>query len=171
MYNIEELNVRLLSELRQIAEEMGVKAYSKLTKKELIYKILDHHAVTPESDLPEKAKTAPALRKRTTESSKTEQKPRSENTPKPERKIEPKKTEATPKNSNASKKQNTNTNDAPPPNNSNNNNNKSRGNKRKQIRDFDGVIDNEGVLEIMQDGYGFLRSSDYNYLALSLIHI
>src|SRR5690606_28171378 len=33
------------------------------------------------------------------------------------------------------------------------------------IRDFDGLIENEGVLEIMQDGYGFLRSSDYNYLA------
>ena len=36
---------------------------------------------------------------------------------------------------------------------------------KPSIRDFDGVIDNEGVLEIMQDGYGFLRSSDYNYLA------
>jgi transcription termination factor Rho len=34
------------------------------------------------------------------------------------------------------------------------------------IREFDGLIDNEGVLEIMQDGgYGFLRSADYNYLA------
>lgn len=30
--------------------------------------------------------------------------------------------------------------------------------------DFDNVIVNEGVLEIMADGYGFLRSSDYNYL-------
>jgi transcription termination factor Rho len=33
------------------------------------------------------------------------------------------------------------------------------------IKEFDGVIENDGVLEIMQDGYGFLRSSDYNYLA------
>lgn len=30
--------------------------------------------------------------------------------------------------------------------------------------DFDNVIINEGVLEIMPDGYGFLRSADYNYL-------
>lgn len=30
---------------------------------------------------------------------------------------------------------------------------------------FDGIVFTEGVLEIMQDGYGFLRSSDYNYLA------
>ena len=36
---------------------------------------------------------------------------------------------------------------------------------RHAIREFDGAINNEGVLEIMQDGYGFLRSSDYNYLA------
>lgn len=31
--------------------------------------------------------------------------------------------------------------------------------------EFDGVIDGEGVLEMMPDGYGFLRSSDYNYLS------
>ncbi len=30
---------------------------------------------------------------------------------------------------------------------------------------FDGAIDGEGVLEIMQEGYGFLRSSDYSYLS------
>ncbi len=30
--------------------------------------------------------------------------------------------------------------------------------------DFDGILTGTGVLEIMQDGYGFLRSSDYNYL-------
>jgi transcription termination factor Rho len=31
--------------------------------------------------------------------------------------------------------------------------------------EFDGVIMSEGVLEMMPDGYGFLRSSDYNYLS------
>ena len=30
---------------------------------------------------------------------------------------------------------------------------------------FEGIIEGSGVLEIMQDGYGFLRSSDYNYLS------
>ena len=30
---------------------------------------------------------------------------------------------------------------------------------------FDGLVISEGVLDMMQDGYGFLRSSDYNYLA------
>ena len=33
------------------------------------------------------------------------------------------------------------------------------------MREFDGIISNEGVLEMMPDGYGFLRSPDYNYLA------
>lgn len=31
--------------------------------------------------------------------------------------------------------------------------------------EFDGVVNGEGVLEMMPDGYGFLRSSDYNYLS------
>ena len=31
--------------------------------------------------------------------------------------------------------------------------------------DFDGILNGVGVLEIMPDGYGFLRSSDYNYLS------
>lgn len=30
--------------------------------------------------------------------------------------------------------------------------------------ELDGIIEGEGILEMMQDGYGFLRSSDYNYL-------
>ena len=39
-----------------------------------------------------------------------------------------------------------------------------KGQQEKTIFDFEGLITNSGVLEIMQDGYGFLRSSDYNYL-------
>jgi len=31
--------------------------------------------------------------------------------------------------------------------------------------EFDGIVASEGVLEMMPDGYGFLRSSDYNYLS------
>jgi transcription termination factor Rho len=36
--------------------------------------------------------------------------------------------------------------------------------KREKAYDFEGIIYNTGVLEIMPDGYGFLRSPDYNYL-------
>ncbi|MGZ2371865.1 transcription termination factor Rho [Ancylomarina sp. YFZ004] len=43
---------------------------------------------------------------------------------------------------------------------------KKRFERREKERpfEFDGIISNSGVLEIMQDGYGFLRSSDFNYL-------
>jgi transcription termination factor Rho len=34
------------------------------------------------------------------------------------------------------------------------------------VKEFDGIVENQGVLEIMSEGsYGFLRSADYNYLA------
>jgi transcription termination factor Rho len=62
----------------------------------------------------------------------------------------------------------------------NNNNNKQRNNNAKRSQqpvvnqvdnqfgdspyNFEGILDGVGVLEIMPDGYGFLRSSDYNYL-------
>ncbi|WP_010522294.1 transcription termination factor Rho [Aquimarina agarivorans] len=67
-------------------------------------------------------------------------------------------------------------------NNSNNGNHKNKNHKNGNSRDnkgnrdqrnrykepdfeFDAIIESEGVLDIMQDGYGFLRSSDYNYLS------
>ena len=37
-------------------------------------------------------------------------------------------------------------------------------NVQKPVIEFEGVVEATGVLEIMPDGYGFLRSSDYNYL-------
>ncbi|MFK7833890.1 MAG: transcription termination factor Rho [Winogradskyella sp.] len=55
--------------------------------------------------------------------------------------------------------------------NTHNNNSKNNGNKDSRNRyrepdfEFDAIIESEGVLDIMQDGYGFLRSSDYNYLS------
>ena len=50
-------------------------------------------------------------------------------------------------------------------NNSKNNRNKSGNRYRDPDFEFDGIIESEGVLEMMPDGYGFLRSSDYNYLS------
>ncbi|MGM0932829.1 MAG: transcription termination factor Rho [Bacteroidota bacterium] len=40
----------------------------------------------------------------------------------------------------------------------------SRNRYREPDYEFDAIIESEGVLDIMQDNYGFLRSSDYNYL-------
>jgi len=57
------------------------------------------------------------------------------------------------------------------PQHKNQNQNKNNGNKDTRNRyrepdfEFDAIIESEGVLDVMQDGYGFLRSSDYNYLS------
>ena len=63
----------------------------------------------------------------------------------------------------------------PQQNNGDNNNNNGGNNNQNKVYpqrreqhfnvEFDGVILGEGVLEMMPDGYGFLRSSDYNYLS------
>ncbi len=37
--------------------------------------------------------------------------------------------------------------------------------EKEPVYDFDGILTATGVLEIMPDGYGFLRSSDYNYMS------
>jgi len=37
--------------------------------------------------------------------------------------------------------------------------------EKDPVYDFDGILEASGVLEIMSDGYGFLRSSDYNYMS------
>ncbi len=47
----------------------------------------------------------------------------------------------------------------------NNGNRDTRNRYREPDYEFAGIIESEGVLDIMQDGYGFLRSSDYHYLS------
>ena len=53
-------------------------------------------------------------------------------------------------------------------NNQNNHNNQRNNNNNNAVQEkqyeFDGILTGVGVLEMMPDGYGFLRSSDYNYL-------
>lgn len=73
-------------------------------------------------------------------------------------------------NPNGNQNQNSNQNgNQNPSQNPNPNQNPNFKNKKSNFKDadfeFDGIIESEGVLEMMPDGYGFLRSSDYNYLA------
>ena len=49
-------------------------------------------------------------------------------------------------------------------NGQNQNRNKEKQRQQEPAIEFEGVVEATGVLEIMPDGYGFLRSSDYNYL-------
>ena len=246
MYSIEELNIKLLSEVRQLAEELGVKIVGKPTKKELIARIIEHQAAapttppadgvteteqnleTPETNTPtlklrrERQNVAPRvelpaveqstasketvqekkrsrLNKREQRTEQTEAVLASENLPiapieedftadfmidatslppiaelEVAEHVEPPvatteveaiplvepsvTTEQHPQRRFENERQGNNSNQP-----------FQKSGQRQQpkytVRDFDGVIENEGVLEIMQDGYGFLRSSDYNYLA------
>ncbi|AYA38657.1 transcription termination factor Rho [Hymenobacter oligotrophus] len=54
MYTIDELKDRLLSELKEIAESLNVGNFRRLSKQDLIYKILDQQAITPPDKMPTK---------------------------------------------------------------------------------------------------------------------
>jgi len=62
MYTLNELKDRLLSDLKEIAEQLNVGNFKRLSKQDLIYKILDQQAILPADQLPGKkpATSAPA---------------------------------------------------------------------------------------------------------------
>ncbi len=186
MLTIDELNLKLLSELKEMAETMGVKNAKKLPKEELVYKILDQQAVSGESVSASKEPKAESERKMRPR--------RRENVAPPvaaavssaakelssEEMLQNMEAEITPTVPSFDEQQPTETpvaiseqvsqpeqREEKPFQNQNPSQNQNQQNQKRDnnVRDFDGVVSNEGVLEIMQDGYGFLRSSDYNYLA------
>ncbi|TAE49451.1 MAG: transcription termination factor Rho [Cytophagales bacterium] len=222
MYNIDELSLKILSELKEIAETLKVENFTNLGKKDLIYRILDKQALLPEPVLSslknnkkfqeklaesnqEDAARRPRIPKRENVKDTQENQSKKNETTKKEEifafsiddedifsttekpvideeldfiaasptkntKFKPEYTTSTTPTTDEVNK----TNSVNPTTNSNNATTKTpfvshpynnRKDKDKLTREFDGLIANEGVLEIMQDGYGFLRSSDYNYLA------
>jgi transcription termination factor Rho len=203
MYNIDELDALLLSELRDIAETLKIKNHKKLDKQGLIYKILDQQALIPESQLPEKklvvdkpAVDKPPVDKPTTVSNNSSQATNEKSSVSTSTaSTEIKRTaSATPvkmvnnatrnnseqspgsrntneqsagsrNNSEQSASSRNNSEQSPGSRNNNTHIRRARGNNGSNAVNLDIAIDSEGVLEIMQDGYGFLRSSDYNYLA------
>ena len=163
MYDIEKLNNKKVTELRDIAEKLNISKADKLKKQELVYKILDEQALKPSSENNKKAITSEKL-----ESTKSA-------VNKSERATEPRKklVHSNDRNNDRNKDRNKDRN-----NDRNNDRNKDRNNDRNKDRnnernnkredyeyDFAGIIISEGVLELMQDGYGFLRSADYHYLS------
>ncbi|WP_417289809.1 transcription termination factor Rho [Corallibacter sp.] len=96
-----------------------------------------------------KTQNKPATKDNNTASTKKEDTPQNTNN-KPQRKD----------NNRSNKRDNNNNN-----NKGNNGNKDNRNRYREPDFEFDAIIESEGVLDIMQDGYGFLRSSDYNYLS------
>jgi transcription termination factor Rho len=60
MYTLNELKDRLLSDLKEIAEQLNVGNFKRLSKQDLIYKILDQQAILPADQLPGKKPASPA---------------------------------------------------------------------------------------------------------------
>lgn len=204
MYDIIELNNKLVGELKEIAKSLNLPKYEALKKQELIYKILDHQAINPPPATPQKntennPEEHKTLRPRKVrlDNIDTESKTKETVSPsffhdedftsgnhKPEEVIVNK--EITPEIvSNASETLTTENFAHQEPENvtehstehiaehttenpgfeRRDNQNRNRFNQRQQdVYNFDGIVVSEGVLETMPDGYGFLRSSDYNYL-------
>ncbi len=243
MYDIVELNGKLVADIRQIAEECNIPKADKMLKKDLIYKILDYQALNPSKEVLEAEKKSfiRKTRKRIpNKNKKTEQiatrelkgdqrlvpgnktdnrenssdkkplaqntdtkpinRPRTELTPIKDEKISnivqntPNKDEVKPsevrthhpkKEFNAPRKPNRPSEQATPQErtslsiakeetaDSASQNDEPVVTATEQVEkkqrpkysfEFEGIVEAEGVLEIMPDGYGFLRSSDYNYL-------
>lgn len=235
MYEINELKDKLLTELKEIAKEMGISRYQAMKKEDLVYKILDEQATSASkndhSDGTKKGRKSASQKEETgelefEESSAAESdedkskrkrlrigpvklgfgsnQPKSEQVQKSEQQEEnetPAQEEHTKKEhrhqgQNYQHKQNYQQQNSQKQNqeqqhqnqeqqntqqentqhqssqqnqgNGNQNNNYSQHNQHKKNYDFysfEGLVDTEGVLEIMPDGYGFLRSSDYHYLS------
>jgi len=196
MYDILELNKKLVSELRDIAKGLQIKKVESLKKQDLIYKILDQQAINATSEV-KTEKKAP-LRKRSVERPriKTPIKPKVSETKEVEVKKEiPRETQPLKSDSEIKTRKPVEVSDNSKPkieapvrseskevrkpydNEGHRKRNEQRfskdSNHQKRPYDkrnndksyeFDGIITNNGVLEIMPDGYGFLRSSEYNYL-------
>ncbi|MBK1439437.1 transcription termination factor Rho [Parapedobacter sp. ISTM3] len=156
--NINELNAKLVSELREIARLIGIPDADKLRKQELVRKIVETGEEEARKAAKEEVSTGndekeaddrPRKRVRTVKAAE----PVSVRSTKEESLSDERETAAP-----VASESRTDQSPVQKPANG------SKIEGPTTSLDFDNVIVNEGVLEIMPDGYGFLRSSDYNYL-------
>jgi len=172
MYEIATLKTKKLPELQEIAKKIGVKRITGLNKLDLIYQIVDFIASKPEEEAAPapKAEAAPIVAKPKNEKPKGPN-PKAKNKPNtpqsdenstPQHKHHSKKPHQNNENRNPNAK---NQNDKREHKNDFNHNKEQRSRYREPDFEFEGIIATEGVLEMMPEGYGFLRSSDYNYLS------
>lgn len=200
MYDIIELNGKLVSELREIAKKLEIPKFERLKKQDLIYKILDHQALNPSEELlkkeqqdrkykgkrrrvrPEGIEKVASTDKHSATVSESvaaktatiekelfpSDKKKDEVKVKVEKDHKPREKEGELKGEVLSKP--TEVKENKPKEERRDSADKDRRRRDQDRRkdeysfEFEGLVSSEGVLEIMQDGYGFLRSSDYNYL-------
>ncbi|MBS1774487.1 MAG: transcription termination factor Rho [Bacteroidetes bacterium] len=182
-YDISQLNEMLVPELVDVAQSMKIPNPRTLDKKDLINKILQQQTMS-QSEGEEKKRRA---RKPKAEDAPAAAVP--EDDSKKRRLRKPKNEEASPEVEEVASEAETVVEDSgiimpsnteaevQPAQESNGDNggqqhqhHQHRHQRREQPQsnfnvEFDGQVFSEGVLEMMPDGYGFLRSSDYNYLS------
>jgi len=161
----------LVPELKEVAEKLELKSYKRLSKQDLIYKILDHQAIVGGDKATSEEEAKPVRKKR-------EPKPRQ---PRKPREPEKAKAETAEKAASPENKENAPTapetkERKPRPHKQDKQERPDRQDRKPREQrepkpdvkkfnvDMDGVIEGTGILEMMSDGYGFLRSADYNYL-------
>ena len=146
MYEIEKLRSKKINDLQEIAETLKIKVSKNLKKEDLIYKIIDHISSVP-SDEKEKK---PLNKKEDSTSTKM-----SDNNYKKEDSSSSKTSDNNYKKDRLKNKKR-----------EEDSHNKDKRNRYRQPDfEFEGIIETEGVLDTMSEGYGFLRSSDFNYLS------
>jgi transcription termination factor Rho len=201
MYDILELNEKLLPDLKEIAKDLGVKKIETLKKQDIIYKILDQQAIAATEKM-RAEKERINLKRVHIEGEEARKRGRKrkfferphdvitpENTPKEETKSDFVQ-ESLPFNEPlVSAKTESLIEEVvefphvetiiPPVEPTSTDIHENIGSEikttfqrrsfdrrrdEKSLYDFEGIISASGVLETMPDGYGFLRSADYNYL-------
>lgn len=194
MYDIQQLNEMLVPELIDIADQLKIPNAKKLNKQELVYKILDKEAIIESASKPSTTNGEEKLRRKRVIKNKPEEKSNdseeiSETDIKAEHSKKRKKVkqlkEETPTDTQDAATADSaedpegyddpvaieepkaiQTESTPQTNGTHHHHRNERQHKESAFNiEFDGIILSEGVLELMPDGYGFLRSSDYNYLS------
>ena len=172
MHEIATLKGKKLPELQEIAKNIGIRRITGLKKMELIYQIIDTVAASPVDEKDSSPSPKPQPDKVVGVRKKVHEKP-----------VEEKPAEEKPKLAPTEKRNEAREHPKQKHNNNQHQNGKHNHQKRKKEHhevnhnrdnrnryrepdfEFEGIISTEGVLEMMQEGYGFLRSSDFNYLS------
>jgi transcription termination factor Rho len=186
MFEITDLKAKKLPELQEIAKGLSIPKFKTLKKLDLVYQILDVQASNPAALAPSKEEAPKEQKpKRSRAPKKTEvaeapkaEVPKKENqqkeAPKKDAETDGKKEQSSKQHDqNRQNGQHKNQNRRTNQNQRNSHQDRRNSNFDKDLKnrykepefEFDSIIESEGVLDIMQDGYGFLRSSDYNYLS------
>lgn len=194
MYDINQLKAKKLPDLKDIAESLSIKKFKTLKKQELVYAILDHQAANPSAGSEKNAENKPkeddkkpqqenkpqaqeqkkenkasAPKEKTNQGAEGSSDKGNDNRSSDKQDNKRPRKEHKPQNRNQSRENNNaNNNKGGSQDNRGQQDNRNRSGNRNQNKpkeyEFDGIVVSEGVLEMMPDGYGFLRSSDYNYL-------